>query len=99
MAWPAPWQEEEWSLIFILPRVVTNKRSPKSLWGLRDCSDALYNRGVSRLLYSPVRMLMPEASLLTVRLQDCLRRMYVGDATAADELLPVPGDRWEWLFA
>jgi hypothetical protein len=42
---------------------------------------------------------MPEASLHTVPLQDCLRGRYLGDATAADELLPVAGDRREWLFA
>jgi hypothetical protein len=42
---------------------------------------------------------MPEASLHTVRLQDCLRRLYLDDATATDEFLPVAGDRREWLFA
>jgi hypothetical protein len=42
---------------------------------------------------------MPEAFLHTVRLQDCLRRTYLGDATAAGGSLRVASDRREWLSA
>jgi hypothetical protein len=42
---------------------------------------------------------MPETSFPAVPLQDGLRRMHLGDATAADELLRLAGDRPEWLSA
>ncbi len=38
---------------------------------------------------------MSGASLHTVHLQDCFRRMHAGDAAASDELLRLAGDRLE----